>query len=339
MTIAGETIGPYQLRRCLGSGGFGVVYEAAHQTTGQRVAVKVLHGTKELEPEVQNRFVREITLLERLDDPNIVRVFDAGLHEGSIYCAMELVECGTLKDVLSARWRLPWREAVEVALQVCRALSHAHQRGCVHRDLKPANLYLSEDGLVKLGDLGLARDMENFRLTTAGHTVGTWRYMAPEQIRGEDKIDGRLDLYALGCILFEMISGKVPFDGPDFASIFDQHLESAPPRLDILTGDCPKELADLVDQMLEKAPDDRPTNAEQVAECLAGILAGTPITCRASRKFARAAAISPDEPVLNLTQRLQSGPLADQPPTNWRLWALVAAAVVIVGGILLLMKR
>ena len=139
---------------------------------------------------------------------------------------MELVQCGTLKEILLVRGRIPWQEAVEVAVQICRALSHAHQIGCVHRDLKPANLYLSEDGFVKLGDLGLARDLNNSRLTVSGQTVGTWRYMPPEQITAQDHIDGRLDIYALGCIVFEMVAGRVPFDGINFAEIFDQHLES-----------------------------------------------------------------------------------------------------------------
>ena len=275
MPTTAETVGPYLLGRCLGTGGFGSVFEARHQETSQHVAIKILHGTKEMDPEVQRRFVREVALLKKLDHENIVRVYEAGLHEGSIYCAMELVECGTLKDVLVSRYRLTWREAAEVTAQVCRALAHAHERGCVHRDLKPANLYLSENGLVKLGDLGLARDLNDSRLTVAGQTVGTWRYMPPEQIRGEDDIDGRLDIYALGCIVFEMVAGHVPFDGDNFAAIFDQHLESAPPRLDVLLGDCPQEFADLVDKMLEKKPDDRPANAGLIADELDNLLSGT----------------------------------------------------------------
>ncbi len=166
------------------------------------------------------------------------------------------------------------RDAAEVALQVCQALAHAHDQGCVHRDLKPSNLYLPQDGMVKLGDLGLARDLENSRLTASGQTVGTWRYMPPEQITGQENIDGRLDLYALGCILFEMIAGHVPFEGPDFATIFDQHLEAVPARLDILVANCPAALADLVDQLLEKKPADRPQDAHVVSSHLTTILSG-----------------------------------------------------------------
>lgn len=333
-----EAIGPYLLGKCLGKGGFGAVHEATHQETGQRVAIKVLHDTRQLEPEVQNRFVREVSLLKRLDHKNIVRVFDSGLHEGSIYCAMELVECGNLKEILLKRDSLPWREAAEVALQVCHALDHAHQQGCIHRDLKPANLYLAEDGLVKLGDLGLARDLNNSRLTAEGQTVGTWRYMPPEQITGQAEIDGRLDIYALGCILFEMIAGRVPFDGPDFATVFDQHLEVAPPRLDVVTDNCPRALADLVEWMLEKHPDSRPENAAVVAENLEGILAGelSHIDHQPDPEHSSVAiTISREAVPPNLTQRLHSLPEKQAVAPRWDLLLYLGAAIVLVIAIVL----
>lgn len=333
MSSTGEMIGPYLLGRCLGRGSFGVVFEGAHRETGQRVAIKILHGSRELEPEVQNRFVREVALLQKLDHPNVVRVFEAGLHEGSIYCALELVECGSLKEVLAARHCLPWREAAEVAVQICRALDHAHARGCVHRDLKPANFYLSEDGFVKVGDLGLARDLNDSRLTTSGQTVGTWRYMAPEQIRGEDDIDGRLDIYAMGCILFQMICGSVPFDGDNFAQIFDQHLEEMPPRLDVVVADCPSELADLVEAMLAKDPGARPATAGEVAETLEDLLAGTSAATRL--RFAQTPpdglADQENHSGPNLTQRLHSG-TADEPRTSppWRYLIPIGIVVAVL---------
>jgi serine/threonine protein kinase len=338
MPTTEETVGPYILGKCLGRGGFGAVFEARHEETGQKVALKILHNTKELEPEVQRRFVREVLLLKKLDDPNIVRIYEAGLHEGSIYCAMELVQCGTLKDVLTARYRLPWREAAEVTMQVSRALAHAHERGCVHRDLKPANLYLSEDGLVKLGDLGLARDLNDSRLTVAGQTVGTWRYMPPEQIRGEDEIDGRLDIYALGCITFEMIAGHVPFDGNSFPEIFDQHLESAPARLDVLVSNCPTALADLVDKMLEKKPEDRPANAGIVAETLEKLLSGEVSTSNNPQPVEADGMVTPAA-VPNLTQRLHSG-MTDTPQQapNWKLLAIVGAVLAAVVGAIVAFK-
>jgi len=337
MTTTGETIGPYMLGVRLGEGAFGAVYEATHRETGKRVAIKFLHGTKQLEPEVQNRFVREVALLQTLDHENIVRHFEAGLHDGSIYCAMELVECGSLKEVLQSRERLPWREAAEVTLQVCRALEHAHKMGCVHRDLKPANLYLSEDGLVKLGDLGLARDLNKERLTVQGQTVGTWRYMAPEQITGDADIDGRLDLYATGCMLFEMISGRVPFDGPDFFTIFDQHLETLPARLDVVTKSCPKTLADLVEDLLKKTPEMRPENASEVAQRLEDLL--DEATEKASsvvvsdESAVMASGLRESQP--NLTKRLQSGPGVAAGKISWKALFIAAGLVVLFIAVVL----
>jgi serine/threonine protein kinase len=341
MSMTTEMVGPYVLGRRLGQGGFATVYEARHQDTNQRVALKILHGTKELEAEVQRRFVREVLLLKKLDHPNIVRIYEAGLHEGSIYYVMELVECGTLKDVLLARYRLPWREAAEVAVQVCRALAHAHLRGCVHRDLKPANLYLSEDGLVKIGDFGLARDLNDSRLTMAGQTVGTWRYMPPEQITGRDHIDGRLDLYAFGCIAFEMVAGHVPFDGTTYVEIFDQHLDSAPARLDVLVARCPTEFADLVDLMLAKDPYERPENGDVVADVCERLLSGNFNTSaasapRISNARPRGAASGSE---LNLTQRLQSGATADRRLLTWKLLGIVAVVLVAVVIGVVMMNR
>ena len=172
------------------------------------------------EPDLQRRFVREVAIVERLNHPNIVRHYDCGLADDRIYFAMELVDCGTLKDVLRQRGKLPWREAVECAMQICAALDHAHQVGVIHRDLKPANLFLAEDGRVKVGDFGLARDLNNSRLTLDGQTVGTCRYMPPEQIAGDAELTGATDLYAVGCILYEMLVGqhavRRPHDRRDF---------------------------------------------------------------------------------------------------------------------------
>ncbi len=339
MPTTGEMIGPYVLGVCLGQGGFGAVYEATHQETGQRVALKFLLDTKQLESEVQSRFVREVALLQKLDHENVVRHFEAGLHEGSIYCAMELVECGSLKEVLASRRKLPWRESAEVALQLCRALEHAHARGCIHRDLKPANLFLSEDGVVKLGDLGLARDLNDSRLTASGRTVGTWRYMPPEQITGQSDIDGRLDLYAAGCILFEMVAGRVPFDGPDFVTIFDQHLESMPPRLDLAVSDCPQHLADLVEQLLAKLPAERPASATEVVESLENILSGKPEPLPHPR--VRDSITIPDGGISatpNLTQRLQNHSTIDIRKTGWKAFTVTAIFLTLVVAILLIFQ-
>jgi serine/threonine protein kinase len=203
---------------------------------------------------------------------------------------------------------LPWREAVECAIQVCAALEHAHEIGVIHRDLKPANLFLAENGNVKVGDFGLARDLNSTRLTLEGQTVGTCRYMPPEQIAGEANLTGAVDLYALGCILYEMLVGRTPFDGHSIVEIFESHLNETPTPPAELVRNCPGDLSDLVMQLLAKSPQDRPASAAAVRAALMDILHGRPM--RLAPRPARAlaadmkAATPPNEP--NLTQRLHA---------------------------------
>jgi serine/threonine-protein kinase len=273
--IAQQQVGKYTLQRMLGTGAAGSAYEAVDTESGDRVAVKLLNAKTASNPDIQNRFVREVSVLEKLHHPHIVQHIDCGIDEqGRLYFVMELVDSGTLRDALRPNRRLPWQDAAKVAAQVCEALAHAHQRGVIHRDLKPANLFLSSSGSVKVGDFGLARDMNLHRLTATGNTVGTCRYMAPEQVRGEDELTGAVDLYALGCIMFEMLAGRSPFDGDSVIEIFEHHLFTPAPRVDALVPKCPRALADYIEMMMAKKPELRPVSAEQAAQTLAAIARG-----------------------------------------------------------------
>jgi serine/threonine protein kinase len=331
-----QTVGDFELGEHLASGTVGDVYRARHRETGQAAVVKFLQTHAESEPDLQRRFVREVAIVERLSHPNIVRHLDCGLAEDRIYFAMELVECGTLRDVLRQRGRLPWREAVECAMQMCAALAHAHSIGVIHRDLKPANLFLAEDGLLKVGDFGLARDLNNSRLTLDGQTVGTCRYMPPEQIGGEAGLNGGTDLYAVGCILYEMLAGQTPFDGGTIIEIFEAHLNDTTDAPADLVRDCPADLSDLVMLLLEKRPADRPTDALAVQSALADILHGRPmrLAARTAEELDAdlAATVHPDRP--NLTQRLQTAPLPIALRIHWGFYvaaALLAVAILVVG--------
>jgi serine/threonine protein kinase len=274
MVVKQQIVGGYEVGALLGSGTVGEVYHARHCETGVRAVLKFLHEHTAREPDAQRRFVREVAIAEKLDHPNIVRHFDCGLHDDQYFFAMEFVDCGTLKDVLRQRRKLPWREVAECGIQICAALEHAHERGIIHRDLKPANLFISAEGQVKVGDFGLARDLNKGRLTLEGQTVGTCRYMAPEQITGEAELTGAADLYALGCILYRAIIGKPPFDGESIIDIFEAHLYSEPQPLADLAEDCPRDLSDLVMQLLAKDPQDRPASAAEVQAALEDILGG-----------------------------------------------------------------
>ncbi|MSR60413.1 MAG: serine/threonine protein kinase, partial [Planctomycetaceae bacterium] len=206
-----RVIGPFELGERIGVGGMGIVYRAVYTKTGTPVAIKILSPDLSNEVSLQKRFEREISILKKLLHPHIVRYYGGGKIGMQRFYAMELVTGGSLESYLKAKKRLPWEEAVAIGLQVAQALEHAHTAGVIHRDLKPANLMLTKDRKVKLTDFGIARDTTATALTAAGRTVGTYAYMAPEQIRGKPPVDKKTDLYALGCVLFEMLTGETPF--------------------------------------------------------------------------------------------------------------------------------
>lgn len=259
----------YELGGVLGVGTVGTIYAATRKTpTGDgsrdRVAIKKLHPAVSRDPLIRSRFRREMTILERLRHPNIIAYHGGGEDNGQLYYIMELVDGGTVKELLESTGQLPWPVVVDLARQICSALQCAHNHGVIHRDLKPGNLFLTRDAHVKLGDFGIARDLHGSDLTADGLTVGTHAYMSPEQITGEQNISGKTDLYALGCCLFECLSGRKPFVGDNFAQLFDQHLRSDPPRVTHFAGDCPSELEEVILQLLAKKPEERPFNARQV---------------------------------------------------------------------------
>lgn len=350
-----ETIGDYRVLEPLGSGAVGQAFRAEHVGSGDVVAVKLMHERLALDPDVQNRFVREVSVLEKLDHPNIVRHLDCGLDDGRLFFAMEWVEFGTLGEVLGRRTKLPWREAVECAIEICAGLRHAHERGIVHRDLKPANLFLSADGKVKIGDFGLARDDAMHRLTLSGNTVGSCRYMAPEQVRGEEHLTGAVDLYALGCLLYQMLDGEPPFDGATIIEIFEHHLFTEVSPLPKPSDDRPAALDKLVMQLLVKYPNERPADAGEVRAALAAILAGqepaTEFTMgeppeaiategetpRPSDMVAEAANDDQPESGLNLTQRLMQDD--SRGGALWSSLAVLVGMAVMVGVILFIASR
>src|SRR4029077_12897654 len=211
--MAERVLGPFKLGPKLGGGGMGVVYRATYTKTGQVVALKLLNAEMSTKPRLVARFERELTILKKLKHPNIVPCYGGGKIGEQQFLAMELVEGGSLAGLLKKRSKLPWEEVISFGLQICSALEHAHEHGIIHRDLKPPNLLLTKEGKIKLADFGIARDNDATALTAAGRTVGTFAYMAPEQIRGEPEVTFKADLYALGCVLYELLTGAPPFAG------------------------------------------------------------------------------------------------------------------------------
>jgi eukaryotic-like serine/threonine-protein kinase len=280
-------IWPFELLDKLGEGGMGVVYRARYVVDNRHVAVKLLP------PDIANetilsRFERELEILKTLRHPNIVRSFGGVCEGNQHFYAMELVEGGTLDRLLEQRGKFSWEMVVQFALQMASALSYAHERGVVHRDVKPGNFLLTAGGKVKLSDFGLATVEAATKITAAGKTMGTFPYMAPEQIRGRPPVSPQTDLYALGCVIFEMLTGRTPFTGETPAEVMHKHLDQTPQRVTELAPDCPIALDVLVRDLLQKDPNDRPEGAYIVAKRLTDIAEGietapTPARTRGSQ--------------------------------------------------------
>lgn len=262
----------YELQDVLGVGTVGTIYSAIHRQSGQRVAIKKLHASLGNDPLIRARFKREMSILQRLNHPNIVSYEGGGSDGDVLYYIMEVVDGGTVKEILESSGRLPWPVVAGLGVQISSALQWAHNHGIIHRDLKPGNLFLTRDGDMKLGDFGIARDLTRSDLTAEGFTVGTHAYMSPEQITGDTSISGKADLYSLGCCLFEMLTGRKPFLGENYALLFDQHLKQDPPSVVELGVDCPSQLDEIIRHLMAKQADDRPFNARLVQAELLQVL-------------------------------------------------------------------
>lgn len=329
-------IGPYRIEGTLGRGGAGTVFRAQDDRTNEEVAIKVLRTVGVPETQAQ-RLLREFQALSDLEHPNVVRVFDTGIFEGSPYLVMEFVDGLNLRSYLSLDWLAPTLsdsfsqisqvsglldhrgpgfdldalfdepdteelstprlqdfdaplpngngEAAPLGLdefnrpervgrlkdalvQICDALSYIHAHGLVHRDLKPSNILVDPDRRVRLMDFGLAKFLAEDRgITVSGKVVGTYRYMAPEQALGEP-LDGRADLYALGVILFELLTGQPPYDGESPAELWQRILDQEPPSIASLNPGADDQLVQITQRLLRKDPEDRFRTAEEILDLL-----------------------------------------------------------------------
>jgi serine/threonine-protein kinase len=259
--------GRYQLEAAIGEGGMATVYSARHRLVDRPCAVKIMNAQLAKNEVIRERFRREAKAAQKLAHPNIIEIFDQGeLQDGSLFLVMELLDGETLADVV-VRGKLGLERALPIAIQISRALARAHDLEVIHRDLKPENVFLAEslDGgdFVKLLDFGIARSMQDTRLTGAGEVFGTPQYMAPERITSIDA-GPAADLYALGVMLYEMLCGQLPFDAPDVASFFVKHLKEKPVPVRQKEPTVPAELDRLISDLLAKEVKDRPVDAHRV---------------------------------------------------------------------------
>lgn len=266
---AGSHIGPYQIVSPIAQGGMGVVYHARQPSLQRDVAIKLLPTQFTQDAEFLARFERESRVLARLRHPNIVQVFDAGASNGQHYIVMEYLSGGTLANELAQLRKndeaLPIQKAVEIAKQIAQALDYAHAKNIVHRDIKPSNILIADDGRYVLSDFGIVTDNANTKITRTLQTLGTPEYMSPEQANGL-AVDRRSDIYSLGVVLYEMLTGAPPFSGGNALSVLNKHLTAPPPSLSKIRVGIPTWLQVVVQKTLAKQPEQRyQTAAELIA--------------------------------------------------------------------------
>jgi serine/threonine-protein kinase len=261
----------YTVERRLGGGGMAHVYLAKHAALGTPLAVKVLHRHLARDEEMRTRFRREAEAAARLQHPNVVPILDYGQLGDVAYILMPFLPGGSLADAMTGGRVLSPERAAAAAAQAANGLDYAHRRGVVHRDVKPDNVLFDAEGHAAVTDFGIASTRFHARLTATGRAMGTPHYMSPEQAMGR-LLDGRSDVYALGVLLYEMMSGDPPFDGPDAYAVGYKHVHEAPTPLEMAAPGVPPTLAAITMRCLSKNPTERYQRAGDVADALIAFL-------------------------------------------------------------------
>lgn len=268
-----EYLGPYKVERTLGRGGMGTVYKGVHAKSGDAVAIKVIAMGIANNMRFRRRFAAEVETLKRLKHPHIVQLVGYGEEQGLLFYSMEYVDGTSLHDRMRQQQKLSWQDVIQIGIETTSALKHAHDIGIIHRDLKPANLMLNQSGRVKLTDFGIAKLFGSTDMTAAGSVIGTADYMPPEQAEGKS-VTVRSDLYSLGGVLYALLAGKAPFGGKSVPEVLYAVRYNAVPALRERVPEVPKELAELIHELLAKDPQQRPPTALVVGNRLKSLQAG-----------------------------------------------------------------
>ena len=338
----GELIGGrYELGRQLGAGGMARVYLGHDRLLDREVAVKVLAEPYASDPQFVERFRREASAAAGLNHPNIVAVYDRGEADGSYYIVMEYLSGPDLKQVIRRRAPLPPLQAIDYTQQILAALGAAHRRDIVHRDVKPQNVLVAEDGHLKVTDFGIARAGAQTDMTEAGSVIGTAQYLSPEQARG-DEVTAASDCYAVGIVLYEMLTGRVPFDGDRPVAVAMKQISDEPTPARMLEPSIPPELEAVVMRALVKRPSERYRTADEFSRALAEARTAIDPSGSTTSVMPATAETQVMDPVTGPT-RVAPPPPPDEPPGGgrrrrwpWIVAGIVLLAAAIVAGVLLL---
>jgi eukaryotic-like serine/threonine-protein kinase len=304
----------YELVRELARGGMAEVYLARDQLLDRPVAIKVLSSEYARDPSFVERFRREAQAAANLNHPNIVAIYDWGQEQGTYFIVMEYVEGQSLRELLGRQGRLPASAAAQIGAQIAAALAFANRNGVVHRDIKPGNVLIDNDGKANVADFGIARDRASDSLTQTGSVMGTANYFSPEQAQGQP-VDGRSDVYSLGVVLYEMVTGRTPFTGDSPVAVAYQHVREAPVPPSQLVPDLPAAMERVILHALAKNPAERYQTADDLRADLVRYERGQPVTAIVSEATGATAAATE---VAGATQVAQETPRRTGPPPKKR---------------------
>ncbi len=322
--MIGARVGNYRVLERVGDGGMGAVYRAVDEMLDREVALKVMRPELSRQPGLLERFRQEAVALARLSHPRIAGVYGLERQADDLVMVMEFVRGETLEQVVQRSGRIAWARAFELGSEILDGLGHAHAKGVVHRDIKPANLMLARDGHVKVMDFGIARILGRSRQTRAGASVGTPVYMSPEQLRGEE-VDGRSDLYSLGAVLYELITGQLPFEADsDFELMMKQLNEPAPPVRKSI-ADAPQQVDEILQRTMAKAPSARFPDAASMAAALRQAIAAAASSTPTPRATPATRLVVTDLPA---THGDPAGPPRPQPLAETRLSSTAESPVL-----------
>lgn len=328
---AANQIPGYKVLGKLGSGAMAVVYKARQLSLDRIVAVKVLPKRFTEKSDYIKRFYKEGKTAAKLNHNNIVQAIDVGEVGGLYYFVMEYVEGKTLYDDLSRGKIFSEQEALEIVIQLANALAHAHAQGLIHRDVKPKNIMINTDGVVKLADMGLARETSDIKAAKheEGKAFGTPYYIAPEQIRGEVNIDGRADIYALGATLFHMVTGRVPFEASTPSEVMRKHLKEPLTPPDHINTSLSAGIAEVIEIMMAKKKQDRYSSMEEMLTDLTAIRDGKP-PLLARQKFNLDALEQLEQGLAINSNASEEKLYSEEAITRFKIYLFTMAAFIIV---------